>query len=141
MGYVLDVAYRHDQEPKHLRTREDIDAFVDELTTLGPAYTAATAYAVEEDAVEAGGDALPDHELLVGTRAGLGAVRYSGADGTWYVKGGRVNPEGVAFAYFGTAHEFPADAEVPLDLVREALWGLLASRGGRPGGLAWAETD
>ena len=53
MGHVLDVAYRHDQEPKRLRTREDVAAFVDELVTLGPAYAAATAYAVEE-----GSDAL-----------------------------------------------------------------------------------
>ncbi|MFT7841436.1 Imm1 family immunity protein [Saccharothrix sp. BKS2] len=138
MGYVLDVAYRHDQEPKRLRTREDVAAFVDELATLGPAYAAATAYAVEE-----GSDALPDHELLIGARArtGLGAVRYSGEAGTWYAKGERTNPEGVAFAYFGTSHEFPADAEVPLDLVREALWGLLTNRGGRPDGMTWAETD
>lgn len=138
MGYVLDVAYRHDQEPRRLRTREDVDAFVDELAALGPAYRAATAYAVEE-----GSDALPDHELLIGASAetGLGAVRYSGEAGTWYVRGERANPGGVTFAYFGTAHEFPADAEVSLDLVREALWGLLESRGGRPGGMVWAETD
>ncbi|WP_033440867.1 Imm1 family immunity protein [Saccharothrix sp. NRRL B-16314] len=138
MGYVLDVAYRHDQEPRHLRTRADVDAFVDELLTLGPAYSAATAYAVEE-----GSDALPDHELLIGTggQTGLGAVRYSGEHGTWYLQGERVSPDGVRFAYFGTAQEFPADAEVPLDLVREALWGLLTSRGDRPDGLTWAETD
>ncbi|MFD1150483.1 Imm1 family immunity protein [Saccharothrix hoggarensis] len=138
MGYVLDVAYRHDQEPRRLRTREDVDAFVDELLTLGPAYRAATAYAVREDS-----DELPDHELLVGVSAetGLGAVRYSGEDGTWYVPGGHANAQGVTFAYFGTAHEFPADAEVPLDLVREALWGLLAGRGDRPSGLSWAETE
>ncbi|MBP2339797.1 hypothetical protein JOF41_005975 [Saccharothrix coeruleofusca] len=138
MGYVLDVAYRHDQEPKHLRTREDVDAFVDELATLGPAYSAATAYAVKENS-----DELPGHELLIGvsTRTGLGAVRYSGEGGTYYLRGERANPEGVSFGYFGTAAEFPVDAEVPLTLVREALWGLLASRGDRPDGLSWTETD
>ncbi len=138
MGYVLDVAYRHDQPTRHLRTREEIDAFVDELLTLGWEYTAATAYAVEE-----GSDALPDHELLVGAdpKTGLGAVRYSGEAGTWYVKGGHTNPDGVVFVYFGTGHEFPADAEVQPATVRIALWGLLAGQGRRPDGLPWAETD
>ncbi|WNV82291.1 Imm1 family immunity protein [Umezawaea sp. Da 62-37] len=138
MEYVLDLAYQHDQEPRNLRTREEVEAFVDELATLGPAYAAATAYAVEE-----GSELLPDHELLIGVsgRTGLGAVRYSGADGTWYLRGERVNPGGVSFAYFGTAQEFPSDAEVPLAVVREALWGLLVSRGGKPGGMAWSETD
>jgi hypothetical protein len=140
VGYVLDVAYQHDQEPRHLRTRAEVDAFINELVTLGPAYSAATAYAVEEDS-----DALPNHELLIGANGhtGLGAVRYSGEEGTWYGRGEQVNPKGVSFAYFGTAHEFPEDAEVPLTVVREALWGLLMSRGGRPAGtgMTWAETD
>ncbi|MGM1063111.1 Imm1 family immunity protein [Saccharothrix sp. Mg75] len=138
VGYVLDVAYRHDQEPRHLRTREDVDTFVDELVTLGPAYSAATAYAVEE-----GSDVLPDHELLIGAsgQTGLGAVRYSGGDGTYYLRGEQTNPEDVSFGYFGTAAEFPADAAVRLSLVREALWGLLTSRGGRPSGMTWVETD
>lgn len=138
MGYVLDVAYRHDQEPKHLRTREDVDAFVDELLTLGPAYTAATVYAVEEDR-----EALPDHELLIGANPtnGLGAARYSGDVGTWYLQGEQTSPDGVSFAYFGTAQEFPGDAEVSLDLVRDVLWGLLESRGSRPASPRWAETS
>ncbi|SEP72480.1 Imm1 family immunity protein [Lentzea albida] len=138
MGYVLDVAYRHDQEPKHLRSREDVDAFVEELLTLGPAYSAATAYAVEE-----GSDDLPDHELLIGAdgTTGMGAARYSGEAGTWYVRGEHAKRGSVSFAYFGTAQEFPADAEVPLSLVREVLVGLLESGGGRPDGLNWAVTD
>ncbi|MGI5503742.1 Imm1 family immunity protein [Lentzea sp. CA-135723] len=138
MAYVLDVAYRHDQEPRHLRSREDVDAFVEELLALGPAYNAATAYVVEE-----GSDDLPDHELLIGANAttGFGSARYSGEAGTWYVQGEHTKPGNVSFAYFGTEHEFPADAEVPLDLVREVLWGLLENRGGRPAGQNWVETD
>ncbi|GLY48149.1 Imm1 family immunity protein [Lentzea sp. NBRC 102530] len=138
MGYVLDIAYRHDQEPRHLRSREDVDAFVDELLTLGPSYNAATAYAVEEDSED-----LPDHELLIGANAvtGLGAVRYSAEAGTWYVRGEHIRPENISFGYFGTAQEFPPDAEVPLRRVREVLWGLLESRGERPVGQDWTETD
>lgn len=138
MAYVLEVAYRHDQPTTHLRTRAEVDAFVDELLTLGPQYTAATAYAVQE-----GSEELPDHELLIGvsSQTSLGAVRYSGADGTWYVQGERTNPDGVVFAYFGSGQEFPADADVPLAVVRDALWGLLLAEGQRPEGLGWATTD
>lgn len=72
---------------------------------------------------------------------GLGAARYSGNAGTRYVRGERTRAEHVAFACFGTAQEFPADAEVPLSLVREVLWGLPESRGERPAGQNWVETD
>ncbi|WP_424190421.1 Imm1 family immunity protein [Actinokineospora sp. G85] len=34
----------------------------------------------------------------------------------------------MEFAYFGTAHEFPADSEVALDVVRAAL-GAVGHRG------------
>uniref|UniRef100_UPI0031D883F6 Imm1 family immunity protein n=1 Tax=Saccharothrix mutabilis TaxID=33921 RepID=UPI0031D883F6 len=135
---MLEVAYRHDQPTTHLRTRAEVNAFVDELLTLGPEYTAATAYAIQE-----GSETLPDHELLIGasSRTNVGAVRYSGEEGTWYAKGELTNPNGVVFAYFGSGQEFPPDAEVPLTVVRAALWGLLAGEGRRPEGLTWVATD
>lgn len=39
----------------------------------------------------------------------------------------------------GTGHDFPADAEVPLDTVREAMWELLTTGGRRPGCVTWQE--
>ncbi|PSL55184.1 immunity protein Imm1 of predicted polymorphic toxin system [Saccharothrix carnea] len=139
MSYHLEVAYHNDQAVTELRTRDDVDRFVDELLAAGPDHTAATAYAIDPDE----GREFPNHELTIGASAqtGLGAVRYSGEEGAYYLKGAQANPDGVTFAYFGTAHEFPADAEVPLSLVRQALWGLLTSCGERPSGLSWTETD
>ncbi|MGH3862862.1 Imm1 family immunity protein, partial [Actinokineospora sp.] len=45
--------------------------------------------------------------------------------------------DGVEFAYFGTGHDFPADSEVSLDLVKQAMWQLLTSGGKRPNCVTW----
>jgi len=133
MGYVLKVAYRHDVGVRTLRTDKDIAAFLDELTTAGWEYTAATVYAVQE-----GSETDPDHELVIGANAetGLGVVRWS-RDGTYYSQGAHINPNGVEHAYFGTAQDFPADSEVPLDVVRLAMRQLLDNHGERPSAVAW----
>ncbi|MFC0069705.1 Imm1 family immunity protein [Umezawaea endophytica] len=141
MGTALKATYRHGHPAAVLRTREDIDAFVDALLAAGWEYTSATIYAVDENI-----DGRPDHELVIGADAttGLGAVRYAGdvpgddrGEGEWFSRGDRANPQGVEFAYFGTGHDWPADAEVPLDVVRDAVADLLARPGARPAGVTW----
>ncbi|WP_415367130.1 Imm1 family immunity protein [Saccharothrix sp. BKS2] len=62
----------------------------------------------------------------------MGALRCAG-DGDWSSRGERTGPEEVVFTYLGVRHDFPADAEVPLDTVREAMWELLTTGGRRPG--------
>ncbi|MEV0675908.1 Imm1 family immunity protein [Actinosynnema sp. NPDC050436] len=144
MPVVLTVAYRHGRQPTILRDRADIAAFVDELLAAGWEYTSATVYAVEEDT-----DGQPDHELVVGADAetGLGAVRYAGEVeddpdcGEWFSRGDRTNPDGVEFSYFGTGHIWPADSEVSLDVVRDALAELLDTHGRRPACVAWQRVD
>jgi hypothetical protein len=138
MGYVLEATYRHGTGVSLLRSPEDIARFVDELLAAGWEYTAATVYAVDE-----ANDGDPDHELTVGadSEIGLGAVRYTGESGTWYSQGDRVNPNGVTFYYFGNDHQFPADAEVPLDTVRAAMWELLTRQGQRPDCLTWQQLE
>jgi hypothetical protein len=135
MTYHLKAAYHNDQPIAELRTREDIASFVKNLLAAGWEHTAASVYAVAD-----GSSTPPDHEMLVGVNGdtGVGAVRYAG-NGDWYSHGDRTNPDGVIFAYFGTGHEFPADAEVPLDLVREAMWELMTMGGRRPSCVAWQE--
>lgn len=51
---------------------------------------------------------------------------------TGSARGERINPEGVTFSHFGVPHDFPADAEVSLDTVREAVRELLTGGGKRP---------
>jgi hypothetical protein len=134
MTFVLEASYKHGVDVALLRNDEDIDGFVTELLNAGPDYQSATVYAVDEST-----DEDPTHELVVGVdqATALGAVRYAGDDGEWFSRGEQVNPNGVRYLYFGTAHEFPADSEVPLDLVRQALRELLANEGTRPDGLPW----
>ncbi|MGZ3142452.1 Imm1 family immunity protein [Lentzea chajnantorensis] len=134
MSYVLEASYKHGAGVRFLRGDGDIDGFLTELLNAGPDYRSATVYAVDEAA-----DEDPAHELVVGVdeATGLGAVRYAGDDGEWFSKGGKVNPDGVRFLYYGTAHEYPADSEVPLDLVRQALRELLANEGKRPECVTW----
>ncbi|WP_172803338.1 Imm1 family immunity protein [Alloactinosynnema sp. L-07] len=126
---------------RRLRGAQDIDAFIADLLEAGWEYTSAAVYAVEDDST-----GNPDHEMIVGAdkETGLGAVRYSGGeeipgdDATeWFSVGDRVNPDGVEFAYFGTGHDFPANSEVSLDLVKQAMRELLASGGKRPSGVDW----
>jgi hypothetical protein len=134
MSYVLEASYKHGVGVKLLRTDDDIDAFLTELLNAGPDYQSAAVYAIDEAT-----DEDPAHELVIGVdqATALGAVRYAGDEGEWFSRGERINPDGVRYLYYGTAHEFPADSEVPLDQVRQALRELLSSEGGRPESVTW----
>jgi len=134
MSYVLEASYKHGVGVSLLRTDDDVDGFLVELLSAGPDYQSATVYAVDEAT-----DDAPTHELVVGVdqAAALGAVRYAGEEGEWFSKGEQVNPDGVRYLYYGTAHEFPADSEVPLSLVRHALRELLTNEGKRPESVTW----
>lgn len=140
MGFVLEVSYRNEVEPRLLRTPDDIDTFLNDLLNAGWENASATVYALEENS-----DIAPEHELVVGVRqaTSVGVVRYSGEQdgrgGEWFSRGEQVNPRGVVYAYFGTGHDFPADAEVPLCLVRQALGELLDNKGKRPTCVVWQE--
>ena len=137
----LEVAYRNEVPARRLRTEEEIDSFLVELSEAGWEYTSASVYALVEDA-----ETDPDHEMIIAfdKNTGLGAVRYSGGEAIpgseateWFSVGDRVNAGGVEFAYFGTGHEFPDNSEVSLDVVRQAMWELLTNRGGRPTNVQW----
>lgn len=134
MGFVLEASYKHDAGVQLLRTPVDVERFIGELLGAGPDYRAATVYAIDEST-----DADPTHEMVVAvdpTRE-LGSVRYAGDGGEFYSLGDSSNSDRIVYAYFGTGHEFPADSEVPLDTVRLAMVGLLASGGRRPENVSW----
>jgi immunity protein Imm1 of predicted polymorphic toxin system len=134
MGYVLQGGYQYDQAPTVMRTDEDIDGFLAQLLVAGPEFTAATVYAVDETS-----ETEPDHQVVIGVNAATstGGLSYAGDDGEWFSTGDHADPDGVVFVYFGTEHEFPSNAEVPLDVVRQALRELLAERGHRPESVTW----
>lgn len=134
VAYFLEATYDAEREPAALRTPAEIDAFIAELLAAGTEPIAAAVYAINEAT-----DTDPDHELVVGLRPGsdLGAMRYAGDDGDWFSLGNQTRPDGVEYAYFGTGTEFPANAEVPVDVVRAALGEMLSSGGARPGCVEW----
>ncbi|WP_433272550.1 Imm1 family immunity protein [Actinosynnema sp. CS-041913] len=82
-------------------------------------------------------------DLTAGADAarGVGALRFSDEDGTSYSRGTAFNPRGVSHAYFGNGHDVPADAEVPLAAVRQAIAELLTTGGTRPTGFEWTEAE
>ncbi|HVK21644.1 MAG TPA: Imm1 family immunity protein [Actinokineospora sp.] len=144
MGIVLEVAYHNDVPVKALRTAADIEEFMAELLAADPGHRSASVYAIDEAT-----DADPDHEMIVGVNPerGVGVVRYSGGDPIpgddaeeWFSARGQAVTGTVVYTYFGTGHDFPADAEVSVDLVKEAMGELLARDGKRPTCVTWSST-
>jgi hypothetical protein len=93
-----------------------------------------------------GGDTLPascEALALVGVNNATqsGGLRYAGQDGDWYSKGGRVNDHGVQYVYFGNGHDFPADSEIPLTDVEQAMGELLTNGGLRPECVIWQPAE
>lgn len=82
---------------------------------------------------------VPDHELLVAVdpQTSTGALRYSGDGGSWYSRGSSGKAGVILRYYAGSDNEFPADAELPLDLVRAATAEFLGNGGRRPAGVTW----
>jgi hypothetical protein len=77
--------------------------------------------------------------LIVGVdeAAGLGSLRYTGADGDWYSRGDRDSDAEVTYVYFGNGHEFPRDSEITMPEIEQALAELLDNVGKRPTCVAW----
>lgn len=79
--------------------------------------------------------------LDVGVSDGHGVVRYSGRDwpsGVVSVGDGEPS-DGAERSYFYMGHwrSFPANSEVPLDLVRAAVKEFMATDGARPECIRW----
>ncbi|GAA0625661.1 hypothetical protein HPO96_35925 [Kribbella sandramycini] len=127
--------HEHDTQPLILETAADIDLLIDGLLSEDYDHSVAALYV--EGRLNAAG--VPDHELLVAVNnedGDVGALRYMGDGGTYYTHGPG-NAE-VTYFYTGSDREFPADSEVSLTDVREAIKEFLAT-GTRPAGLEWTK--
>ncbi|GAA3838452.1 hypothetical protein GCM10022243_01150 [Saccharothrix violaceirubra] len=133
----LEAVYHNDRPVSVLRDREDVARFVQELLAADWEHSAATVHAVDPDHRKE----FPDHELTIGVDpdTGMGGLRYTNDEGTWYSRGDRTNRGGVVYVYFDTGHDFPADSEVRLHLIHDALDELLGTGGQRPHCVAWQE--
>ncbi|MFD7158825.1 Imm1 family immunity protein [Kribbella sp. NPDC059898] len=141
MTYTIAAYYKHGhgQDPVIISTPEQVDELVDALLAESFDNTVAALYIRERHKT---GKGRPDHELRVGVgpERKLGSVRYAGVvdeqRGAWYIGGQPIRHDEVYYEYMGSPQDFPADAEVPLDVVRQVIQEFLAS-GTRPPSAQW----
>jgi hypothetical protein len=82
--------------------------------------------------------------LDVGVNGDRGVLRYSGRD--WpegiYSRGrGTAEGEPLRYFYMDTETEFPANAEITLDTIRQAIREFLTSDGARPNCVEWRVSE
>jgi hypothetical protein len=64
-----------------------------------------------------------EHEVVVGTQGGLGALYYTDEDGSWYSRGETPEGDGPVFAEV----DFPSYFEIPLERLEQALLEFMAA--------------
>ncbi|MCP2260675.1 Immunity protein Imm1 [Streptoalloteichus tenebrarius] len=131
----LDVYYlfEHDESPVVVATAEDVDALIDRVRSESPREAP-----ILMD-VHLSGDPYTQG-LDVGVSDGRGVVRYAGRDwprGVVSVNEQSSGDEEVAYFYMGHWRGFPANAEIPLELVRAAVKEFMESGGARPTCIRW----
>ncbi|WP_326768051.1 Imm1 family immunity protein [Streptomyces sp. NBC_01591] len=143
MTYNRAQAYyreQHADEPSVVRTPEDVDALIDALAT-GPEFeNLAVLHSSERELLPSG---FPDHEFMVGADGKRQVGVLSFMDEKSFVSLGSSGSSGVEVSYFVVENptEFPATAEIPLALVRQAVKEFLSSGGRRPACVQWQEPE
>ncbi|MGW5743708.1 Imm1 family immunity protein [Amycolatopsis sp. NPDC003861] len=133
---MIEVWYERDAGATRVTTPAELDRVLDAVAaTDGP--TLAELYT----------DGDPDKSWLeVGLHGDRASLRYVGDDAPNGAcsKGGTfasVHGEEVVYYYMNNPREYPADAEIPVELARKAAHEFLASGGARPSVVAWTEQD
>jgi len=132
---ALDVYYArgHGDDPVTVTTPDEVDALVERVRGESPQHAPILMEVHLSDDPYAQG-------LDVGIKSDRGVLRYSGGDwpeGVYSTGDGLVGGEPLGYFYMDTYTEFPANAEVPLAVVRQALHDFLTTEGERPTGIAW----
>ncbi|MFB9905614.1 Imm1 family immunity protein [Allokutzneria oryzae] len=132
---ALDVYYArgHGDNPITVSTPDEVDALIDRVRAESPE----TAPILME--VHISGDPYTQG-LDVGINGDRGVLRYSGRDwpeGVYSTGDGLAEGKPLAYFYMDTCTEFPPNAEVPVDTVRQAVRDFLATDGDRPSGIVW----
>ncbi|MCP2258864.1 Immunity protein Imm1 [Streptoalloteichus tenebrarius] len=131
MAHQLEVYYEfeHDDEPVVVSTPEQAGEVLERMRA---AY--ADRWPVMAQVVVAGSTGF--EYMHVGVHGDVGVVSYSGPLGGFHSLGEPVSGE-VTYYYCGHNRELPANAQVRLALVRQALIEFLTNGGGRPSCLGW----
>ena len=133
MTATVEVVFTQDQEPITVSTEVELDAILDRVAA---ASTPDTPPLVALD--------MPDRgrSMMVGLRGAVGVLNYVDftAGGASASKGDTTGSATPAYFYCDTWTGLPADAEIPIDLVRRAAREFLGT-GHRPTCVSWqAET-
>ncbi|MFF2235805.1 Imm1 family immunity protein [Streptomyces anulatus] len=117
---------------------EGVDEMLDLLATGEKSETMATLYSKQREVLPSG---FPDHEFLVGVDQARKVGIVSFADDRNYLPVGKSQEAGgeVEYYFTGNSREFPADAEIPLPLVRDAVVEFLLTGGNLPQCIEWRE--
>jgi hypothetical protein len=130
---ALDVYYRRDHgaAPTTVSTSDEVTELIDRVRAESPE----SAPILME--LHLSGDPYTQG-LDVGINGDCGVLRYSGRDWPEGVySAGSAGRKPVAYFYMDTWTEFPANAEVPLTIVRQAVQQFLATDGARPTCVEW----
>jgi hypothetical protein len=119
-----------------ISTPEDVDSLIEALT-FGPEFeNMATLYSLQREFLSAG---VPDHEFLVGINRerSVGIVSYVEDANYLSLGSSKSGNEEVEYYIDDNVREFPASAEIPIPLAREAVKEFLLSGGQRPTCVTW----
>ena len=134
--HTVEAYYDNTRGAVILHTTDDIDRLIDQLLTEPFDNSVAALYSKDRPLNPAG---VPDHQFMIAVNAEdqVGTIRYTGEGWTWNPQGTRSRYEELYYCYMGNEIEFPRDAELTLDQVREAAHQFLTSRGARPTIVGW----
>lgn len=137
-GAVAVFMEEHWHAPVLLDSEHVIDAMLDALIVAGPLHNAAQLMSLDRQMLSSG---LPDHIFLVGVSAGgqFGILSYSTGEEGALIPAGEATAPVATYMLNTYPREFLEPAEVPIDLVRQAVKEFVLSGGRRPTCLEWRE--
>ncbi|MFJ8078828.1 Imm1 family immunity protein [Streptomyces sp. NPDC096176] len=128
---------QHAEEPALISSPEDVDALIDSLAFGAEFESMAVLQSLQREDLPSG---FPDHEFLVGANGERQVGIVSFVDDKNYISTSASKVQGeVVYHVAENPTEFPAAAEIPLPLVREAVKEFLLSGGRRPTCIEWQE--
>jgi hypothetical protein len=134
----VEVYYRrgHRENPPILTSSDDVDRLIDVLLTGEEFCNMADLHSLDRELLPSG---YPDHELLVGVNRSLpvGVLEFMDADGNRVTLGPETGRGEVVYHVAKNPTEFPNRAEVPIELIRQAVKEFVMSGGQRPTCVEW----
>lgn len=138
MQFRVEAYYRpqHDDKRELLTASADVDGLIDSLLAGPTQQNLAELHSLERSPLPSG---TPDHELLVGAdhRLQVGVLEFMDASGNWTTAGPKAGRTEVRYSCVSHVTEFPANSEIPIDLLRRAVKEFCLSGGQRPTCVQW----